>query len=107
MEQTIIDTLPDNLLTDGDFQTREVHIDGQLLRPDVSLKFRNHSPDGFNWGYGGSGPAQLALAILLKYMSPEEAIIHYQDFKWNWVAKLPREDFETRLNLKHEIEKLQ
>src|SRR5262245_55620958 len=25
----------------------------------------NHSPDGFAWGYGGSGPAQLALAILL------------------------------------------
>lgn len=24
----------------------------------------NHSPTGFEWGYGGSGPAQLALAIL-------------------------------------------
>ena len=24
----------------------------------------NHSPDGFEWGYTGSGPAQLALAIL-------------------------------------------
>lgn len=23
----------------------------------------NHSPDGFNWGYAGSGPAQLALAL--------------------------------------------
>lgn len=23
-----------------------------------------HSPDGFEWGYGGSGPADLALAIL-------------------------------------------
>lgn len=26
-------------------------------------KVRNHSPAGFNWGYGGSGPAQLALAL--------------------------------------------
>jgi hypothetical protein len=26
-----------------------------------------HSPDGFEWGYGGSGPADLALAILLDY----------------------------------------
>lgn len=24
---------------------------------------RNHSPDGFDWGYLGSGPAQLALAL--------------------------------------------
>jgi hypothetical protein len=30
-----------------------------------SLRHRNHSPDGFEWGYHGSGPAQLALAILL------------------------------------------
>lgn len=35
------------------------------ISPDQSLRFRNHSPDGFEWSYGGSGPAQLALAILL------------------------------------------
>lgn len=26
-----------------------------------------HSPDGFNWGYGGSGPAELARCILLDH----------------------------------------
>lgn len=26
-----------------------------------------HSPDGFSWGYGGSGPADLALNILEEY----------------------------------------
>ena len=30
-----------------------------------SLDIRNHSPTGFNWGYGGSGPHQLALALLM------------------------------------------
>lgn len=35
------------------------------LDPHFSQQFRNHSPDGFEWGYGGSGPAQLALGILL------------------------------------------
>ena len=29
----------------------------------LHLELWNHSPDGFNWGYGGSGPAQLALAL--------------------------------------------
>jgi len=35
------------------------------LDPRPSLQLRKHSPDGFEWSYGGSGPAQLALAILL------------------------------------------
>jgi len=40
----------------------------------------NHSPDGFEWGYGGSGPAQLALAI-------------YQDFKLALIAALIENPF--------------
>src|SRR5712664_3316643 len=39
-----------------------VTVDGEPLDPRNDLF--NHSPDGFQWGYGGSGPAQLALAIL-------------------------------------------
>ena len=30
----------------------------------LRLDLFNHSPTGFSWGYGGSGPAQLALALL-------------------------------------------
>jgi len=42
-----------------------VHDDGErdYVLP-VRLDLYNHSPDGFEWGYQGSGPAQLALAIL-------------------------------------------
>src|SRR5262245_26367929 len=35
----------------------------------------NHSPCGFEWGYGGSGPAQLALAILCKVMHDDERAV--------------------------------
>src|SRR5204862_6265890 len=31
----------------------------------------HHSPDGFQWGYGGSGPADLALSILSAVIGPE------------------------------------
>ncbi len=31
---------------------------------DISTPIRHHSPDGIEWGYGGSGPADLALNIL-------------------------------------------
>ena len=44
---------------------------GEVLDPKPSQKIRNHSPDGFEWGYGGSGPAQLALALLLDYVCDE------------------------------------
>lgn len=50
---------------------------------------RNHSPDGFSWGYGGSGPAQLALAILVyEYgeLSPHPE--HYQQFKADVIATM-------------------
>jgi hypothetical protein len=66
-----------------------VIIDGKYLDQDNSLKVRNHSPDGFSWGYGGSGPSQLALALLLEATSKEEAVKCYQDFKWDVVAGLP------------------
>lgn len=53
------------------------------------LSLRNHSPAGFNWGYGGSGPAQLALALLCHAThNPEMALELYQKFKWKIVGRL-------------------
>lgn len=65
-----------------------------------------HSPDGFEWGYGGSGPADLALAILVNFLEedPEEvlpyakagkggrsaAVLAHQQFKDQFIVGLPR-----------------
>jgi hypothetical protein len=79
----------------GLFDTRHVFIAGKELLAKRSQKIRNHSPDGFNWGYGGSGPAQLALALLLHFSKNREfAQEHYQDFKWEVISRLPQADFE-------------
>jgi hypothetical protein len=57
------------------------------VTPQKSLALRGHSPTGFEWGYGGSGPAQLALAILLDFTGkPKTALEHYMDFKWAFVG---------------------
>jgi len=48
-----------------------------------------HSPTGFEWGYGGSGPADLALSILTHWFGAETADAFYQAFKWSFIAKLP------------------
>jgi hypothetical protein len=58
-----------------------------ILSPIPSQRLINHSPDGFNWSYGGSGPAQLALALLLDATGDKEtALALYQEFKWEFVA---------------------
>jgi hypothetical protein len=58
-----------------------------ILMPGPSQKLWNHSPDGFSWGYSGSGPAQLALAILLDVTGDEGlASRHHQAFKFKYVA---------------------
>jgi len=44
-----------------------------------------HSSD-FNWGYGGSGPADTALSILTDCLGREQANTLYQFFKWAFVA---------------------
>lgn len=46
----------------------EVHEEdqGEHLKPGIPLKhYMRHSPDGFEWGYAGSGPAELARCILI------------------------------------------
>lgn len=56
------------------------------LRLDLSY----HSPTGFEWSYGGSGPAQLALALLGDALQEDEAALRlHQSFKWEVVAILP------------------
>lgn len=73
-----------------------VYLDGHKLSPKLSQKIVNHSPDGFMWGYEGSGPAQLALAVMLAMhglTTDKEALTklkrHYQDFKREVIARLP------------------
>jgi Family of unknown function (DUF6166) len=63
---------------------------GKQLDLEASLKVVNHSPTGFCWGYLGSGPAQLALAILLDHFNGdrERALSIYQDFKSRVVVGL-------------------
>lgn len=49
----------------------------------------NHSPDGFGWGYYGSGPSQTAYAIL-RYVCGNKttAIAFYQRLKHDVIANL-------------------
>jgi hypothetical protein len=64
---------------------------GTWHRLDPRLDLRNHSLTGFEWGYGGSGPAQLALALAASRLPDHLAHTIHQRLKWTLVATLDRE----------------
>lgn len=69
-----------------------------LLKP-----MGRHSPDGFQWGYGGSGPAETALCILRDFvqLAGEDVADYnfvdnnYQQFKWDFISKI---DGDLKIN---------
>ena len=64
---------------------------GRPLPPRLDLA--NKSPSGFEWGYGGSGPAQLALALCADALDDGEAALRvFQRFKFRVVGRLPRDE---------------
>lgn len=66
--------------------------DEDVMKPLTSRNdLINHSPDGFEWGYAGSGPAQLALAVLADCIGDELAMQYYQRFKDAVITNLDRE----------------
>lgn len=68
-------------------QSGEVYAKVQQLAEDngsdlpLRLDLHNHSPDGFEVGYAGSGPSQLALAICAHYCDDELAQMIYTNFR--------------------------
>jgi hypothetical protein len=82
----------------------------KYLDPGTSQHLCNHSPDGFEWGYHGSGPAQLALAILLdairrgpspweEKMAERVVLQSYQAFKSHVICRFPKEGFRLPLSV--------
>lgn len=87
------------IVLQGQWETERVWLNGKRLYPGRSQRVWNHSPDGFNWGYEGSGPAQAALAVLLEFLRQEEAVDLHQAFKRDVIAALPQADFSVSINL--------
>ena len=50
-----------------------------------------HSPDGFNWGYRGSGPSDLARSLLMDCLGADPEPQLYHAFKEEFIAGLEQE----------------
>jgi hypothetical protein len=79
-------------------EVRVFHLQGTMQIPLESRNdLRDHSPDGFQWGYAGSGPAQLALALLCHATKNDLIALHlYQRFKQDHVSRWSGESWSIR-----------
>lgn len=78
---------------DGNLSDQQVFVisEGQVRPLPPRNDLRNHSPDGFSWGYLGSGPAQLSLAILIKVLQDWSRVQPiYHIFKERFIAHIPQ-----------------
>lgn len=72
-----------------------VAADGTETPLDPRFDLRKHSPDGFEMGYTGSGPAQLALAIVADALGDAGRTQRlYQDFKAKVIARIKDDSFD-------------
>jgi hypothetical protein len=72
----------------------EVYIGAPGVPLDPCNDIRNHSPCGFNWGYGGSGPAQLALALCVDATGSRRIEPRiYQAVKFRLVGRLDDDEW--------------
>lgn len=63
-----------------------------IATANVPHRIKRHSPTGYEWGYGGSGPAELALNILLAVTGDEALAARlYQEFKRDFLTHMPHE----------------
>jgi len=81
--------------SDGKCHVVVVKGDKSLHLP-LCLNVVRHSPDGFEWNYEGSGPAQLAVAILCDHFgkgkaAQAHALRLHQRFKERCIAKCPHD----------------
>ena len=76
---------------------------------DLRLDLRNHSPSGFEWGYAGSGPAQLSLALAADVLADDDqAQAIYQDLKFKVIGRLPHVQWTlTEDQLRQAIQQIQ
>ena len=71
-------------------------VDGTPL--DYRFDLLSASPSGFEWGYSGSGPAQLAIALLAHAYDDEFAKQHYQRLKDRVISELPEDGWSLTIS---------
>lgn len=81
-----IERLESETITGPNMQTAMLKHSASGIRSNVPRTIYKHSPTGYNFGYGGSGPADFALNVCMQLVHADAAYDHYQEFKSKFVA---------------------
>lgn len=68
-----------------------------LPMPQLSRNESRHSPDGYQWSYSGSGPTELARAILVAVIPGDDRVRHprcYRRCRDHFLSGLKADEFE-------------
>lgn len=69
----------------------------ELPMATLSRMEARHSPEGFQWGYDGSGPTELARAILVHFYPGDDRVRHprcYRTFRVRFISGIKADIFE-------------
>lgn len=72
--------------TNSGIGPQTIFVSSPSSAPYLLPHVKRHSPGGFQWGYGGSGPADVAFSILVDLIGEKIAGIYYQQFKRDFIA---------------------
>ena len=86
-----------------------VEEDGEFTGLPPRYDLHNHSSDGFEWGYGEGGPAQLALALAADILSDDKKAQQvYERLQFKVIGGLPHEGWIlTEKRLREAIDGIQ
>ena len=67
-----------------------------------------HSPSGFNWGYAGSGPSELARCLIMDAFGADPQPAVYMKFKDEVIAPLEDDEWSmTELDIRQAVVRLE
>lgn len=91
-EHVMLETDYDGLVCEKQRRLTELGFEVEDFVTNIPRVITVHSPDGFAWGYLGSGPHDLALNTLLHFkVSQTLAKRIYNDFVWEVISRIPEE----------------
>jgi len=85
----------------GIWETKEVYLYGQPLKKVKTAQALEVSPEKLQFSWGGTGREDhiLAFTLLYQLMSKEDATHYMELFCEDFIAKIPKDDFETEFSM--------
>lgn len=87
------------VVVEGNWETRQVWIDNVKIYPNAAVKELKSPFGGLSWGYKGSAPENLSMAILLHVLGKDNAKYAHKEFYDKVVSRIEKSDFMIEIKI--------